>query len=143
VFIFASDERAAINSAHQIISAFDSHADYVIVKNPARFTSAIFDSSKPSVLLKKMGAQTIEIPRITGATMETLDAASRRAKKPLTFREGEPLLEIGSKWELQHWRNRLFAQLEDVANVLVPSVDLIQQKIERPKQKKVAVEVNL
>jgi hypothetical protein len=138
-FIFASDERAAMNSAHQIITAFESNADYVIVKNPARFASGIFENSKPAALLKKLNASTIEIPRITGATLETLDAASRRAKKALTFREGEPLLEIGSQFELEHWRNRLFAQFEDIAKVLLPSPDLIQQKVERPKQKTLAV----
>ena len=46
IFIFASDERASINSAHQIITTFDANADYVITKNPARFTSAIFEDSK-------------------------------------------------------------------------------------------------
>ena len=68
--------------------------------------------------------------------METLDAASRKAKKALTFREGEPVLEIGSRFELEHWRNRMFAQFEDIAQVLLPSTDLIKQKVERPKQKK-------
>ena len=29
-------------SAHQIVSSFDSHADYVIVENPARFTTGYF-----------------------------------------------------------------------------------------------------
>jgi hypothetical protein len=139
IFIFASDERASMNSAHQIVTAFDSNADYVIVKNSARFTSRIFDDSKLPGILKKLNAQTIEMPRITGVTMETLDAASRRAKKSLTFREAEPVLEIGSKFELENWRNRLFAQFEDIAALLLPSPDLIQQKVERPKQKKLAV----
>ena len=142
VFIFASDERAAMNSAHLIITAFDSSVDYVIVKNPARFTSRIFDSSKPAAHLKKLGAPIIEIPRITGATLETLDAASKRAKKALTFREGESSLEIGSKWEMESWRNRLFAQFEDIAQVLLPSADLIQKRVERPKQKKLVAAGN-
>jgi|SRR5271166_28188 len=139
LFIFTSDERAAMNSAHQIVTAFDSNADYVLVRNPARFTSRIFDESKLPALFKKLGAQTVDIPRITGTTLDVLDAASRRAKKSLTFREGEPLLEIGSKYELENWRNRLFAQFEDIAHLLLPSPDLIKQKVERPKQRKLAV----
>ncbi len=63
--------------------------------------------------------------------------ASRR-KKALTFREAEPVLEIGSRFELEHWRNRLFAQFEDIADLLLQSPDQIQKKIERPKQKKLA-----
>ena len=138
VFIFASDERAAMLSAHQIISSFESQVDYVIVENPARFTSGVFYRSKLPEMLKSFNAPTIQIPRITGTTMDTLDDSSKRMKKALTFREAEPVLEIGSRFELEHWRNRLFVQFEDIADVLLPSPDLIQKRVERPKQKKLA-----
>jgi len=138
VFIFASDERAAMMSAHQIITAFDSHADYVIVENPARFTSGVFFHSKLPELLEKFNAPTIQIPRITQTTIAILDDASKQLKKALTFREAEPVLEIGSRFELEHWRNRLFAQFEDIADLLLQSPDQIQKKIERPKQKRLA-----
>ena len=48
--------------------------------------------------------------------MDTLDDSSKRMKKALTFREAEPVLEIGSRFELEHWRNRLFVQFEDIAD---------------------------
>ena len=38
------------------ISALDRRADYVIVKNPARFTSQIFENSKLPALLNQFGA---------------------------------------------------------------------------------------
>src|SRR6201995_5914181 len=136
VFIFASDERAAMASAHQIISSFDSSADYVIVENPARFTSGVFFHSKLPELLEQFHAPTIQIPRITQTTIAILDDASKQLKKSLTFREAEPVLEIGSRFELEHWRNRLFAQFEDIADFLLPSRELIQKKVERSRQKK-------
>src|SRR3984885_1496441 len=136
VFIFASDERAAMASAHQIISSFDSSADYVIVENPARFTSGVFFHSKLPELLEQFHAPTIKIPRITQTTIAILDDASKQLKKSLTFREAEPVLEIGSRFELEHWRNRLFAQFEDIADFLLPSRELIQKKVERSRQKK-------
>jgi hypothetical protein len=139
VFIFASDERSAMLSAHQIISSFESQANYVIVENPARFTCRVFYHSKLPEILKTFNAPTIQIPRITAATMETLDGASKRMKKALTFREAEPVLEIGSRFELEHWRNRLFVQFEDIADILLQSPELIQRKVERPRQKKLAV----
>jgi hypothetical protein len=139
VFIFASDERAAMLSAHQIITAFESQADYVIVENPARFTCQVFYHSKLPEILKTFNAPTIQIPRITAATMETLDGASKQMKKALTFREAEPVLEMGSRFELEHWRNRLFVQFEDIADVLLESPELIQKKVERPRQKKLSV----
>jgi hypothetical protein len=138
VFIFASDERAAMLSAHQIITAFETHADYVIVENPARFTSQVFYHSKLPEILEKFNAPTIKIPRITATTIDILDDASKQAKKALTFREAEPVLEIGSRFELEHWRDRLFAQFEDTADVLLQSPELIQKRVERPRQKKLA-----
>src|SRR6202047_4212703 len=138
VFIFASDERAAMLSAHQIITAFESHADYVIVENPARFTSGVFFHSKLPELLERFHAPTIQIPRITQTTIAILDDASKQRRKALTFREAEPVLEIGSRFELEHWRNRLFTQFEDIAELLMQSPDRIQKKIERTKQKKPA-----
>jgi len=138
VFIFASDERAAMLSAHQIITAFDSHADYVIVENPARFGSQVFYRSKLPEILERFNAPTIRIPRVTATTIDILDDASKQMKKALTFREAEPVLEIGSRFELEHWRNRLFAQFEDIAHLLLQSADLIEKKVERPKRKKLA-----
>ena len=89
-------------------------------------------------MLEKFNARTIQIPRITAGTMEILDDASKRTKKALTFREAEPILEIGSQFELEHWRNRLFVQFEDIANLLIPSPELIQKRVDRPKQRKLA-----
>jgi hypothetical protein len=138
VFIFASDERAAMLSAHQIISGFESAADYVLVENPARFTSQVFYRSKLPEILRQFKAPTIQTPRIAGGTLAILDDASKRMKKALTFREAEPVLEIGSRFELEHWRNRLFAQFEDIAELLLPSAQLIQKKVDRPKQRRLA-----
>ena len=138
ILIFASDERAAMTSAAQIITSFEAKADYVIVKNPARFTSEIFEHSKLPTMLKEFNAPTVEVPRITGATLEALDAASRTQKKALTFREAEALLPIGSTFELQNWRNRLFAQFEDIAHVLVGSPELVKNKVRRVKQPNLA-----
>src|ERR1700730_13846590 len=91
----------------------------------ARFTSRVFYHSKLPEILEKFKAPTILIPRITAGTMEMLDDASKRTKKALTFREAEPVLEIGSQFELEHWRNRLFAQFEDIADLLLQSPDQI------------------
>ena len=73
----------------------------------------------------------IQIPRITGGTIEALDRASKQKRKSLTFREAEPLLEIGCRYELEHWRNRLFAQFEDNATAILPDPALIKNKVTR------------
>ena len=70
---------------------------------------------------------------LTG-TIEALDRASKQKRKSLTFREAEPLLEIGSRYELEHWRNRLFAQFEDNAAALLPDETSVKNKVTRPEE---------
>ena len=135
VFIFASDERAAMTSGAQIVSTLGKRADYIVVTNPARFTSQVFFASKLAEILKD--APTIEVPRITGATIEAVDTASKKERKALTFRQAENLLEIGSKYELEHWRNRLFAQFEDHSKYLLPDPTLVQKEVVRSEFKPV------
>jgi hypothetical protein len=135
VLIFASDERAALTSGAQIVTALDNQADYVIVTNPARFTSQVYFASKLAERLKD--SPTLDMPRITGATIEAIDSASKKSRRALTFRDAEPLLEIGSKYELEHWRNRMFCQFEDHAAGLLPDPELVVNKVVRTTAKPV------
>jgi hypothetical protein len=129
--IFASDERPAMASAAEIITTFGPKSDYIIVKNPARFQSEIFMHSQLPKMLAEYAARTIEIGRITRTTLDHLDAESAKAKKALTFREAEKLLPAGSVIELQSWRNRLFAQFEDICDLLLPAK--VNKRVERPQ----------
>jgi hypothetical protein len=129
--IFASDERPAMASAAEIVTTFGPRSDYIIVKNPARFQSEIFMHSQLPKMLAQYSAPTIEIGRITRTTLDHLDAESTNAKKALTFREAEKLLPAGSVIELQSWRNRLFAQFEDVCDLLLPAK--VNKHVERPQ----------
>jgi hypothetical protein len=136
--IFASDERAAMESASLIINSLGAESDYVIVQNSARFTSQVFAVSRLPVMLAAYKAPTVHFPRITGWTLEYIDRLSKERRKSLTFREAEAVITpdaITSRFEIEHWRNQAFAQFEDVAPFLVPSTDLLKKRIERPKPK--------
>ena len=132
ICIFASDERAALASGAQIVSTLGEGADYLVISNPARFTSQVFFASKLAERLQD--SPQIQIPRITGGTIEALDRASKQKRKSLTFREAEPLLEIGSRYELEHWRNRLFRQFEDTAEAILPEPTLIKHRVVRAEE---------
>jgi hypothetical protein len=132
VCIFASDERAALASGAQIVSTLGAGADYIVISNAARFTSQVFFASRLAERLQD--SPQIQIPRITGGTIEALDRASKQKRKSLTFREAEPQLEIGSRYELEHWRNRLFAQFEDNAAALLPEETLVKNKVTRAEE---------
>src|SRR5260370_16306944 len=129
--IFASDERPAMASAAEIVTTFGPRSDYIMVKNPERFQREIFMDSQLPKMLDEYAAPIIEIGRITRTTLEHLDAESTKAKKALTFREAEKLLPAGSIIELQSWRNRLFAQFEDICDLLLPPAGT--KRTERPE----------
>jgi hypothetical protein len=133
VCIFASDERAALASGAQIVTTLGEGADYLVVTNPARFSSQVFFASK---LVERLNSSAqIHIPRLTAGTIESVDRASKQKRKSLTFREAEPLLEIGCRYELEHWRNRLFSQFEDNAAALLPDPSLVKNKAARAEEK--------
>jgi hypothetical protein len=91
-------------------------------------------SSSLRVKERLLDCPQIQIPRSTGGTIEALDRASNAKRKSLTFREAEPLLEIGSRYELEHWRNRLFSQFEDNAAALLPDETLVENRVARAEE---------
>jgi hypothetical protein len=95
-------------------------------------TSRVFFASKLAERLED--SPQIQIPRITGGTIEALDRASEQKRRSLTFREAEPLLASGSRYELEHWRNRLFSQFEDNAAALLPDESLVKNKVTRVEE---------
>lgn len=129
VALFASEERLGMLSAHKIISQLGCQADYLIVTNPARFTSERFENSKLPGLIPEAGR--IHLGAITHYTMEHLDAVSKAQRKSLTFSAAAPLLNPASKHELQAWLNAVFAQCEDHASLLVPDLSAIKSKVLR------------
>jgi hypothetical protein len=129
IVLFASEERPAMLSAAKILQTCGAAADYLVVKNPARFKSNNFESSKLGEALKD--APVIEIPVITDWTIKEVDRASKEQREPLTFGKAMQFVSGTTKFELEYWRNRMLVQCEDAAAVLVPDLALIKNKVNR------------
>jgi hypothetical protein len=132
VALFASDDRVALLATQKIILTLGDEVDYLIVKNPARYKSETFDKSTIPGLIPN--ARTITIPAITGYTMQAVDTAVKAQRKALTFGEALEFVPIECRMELEAWLNKMFCQFEDAADVLVPSADLIQNRVHRTPQ---------
>lgn len=117
--IFASNERAAMVSAALIVSEIRDYADFLVVRNPAKFESDIFDDSKLGIELSQ--APEINLLSLTTATLGELDNASLKKKKALTFRESLAELPIASRMEVEHFMNSAFTQIGNCHEFLVPS----------------------
>jgi hypothetical protein len=128
VLMFAADDPTATASMAKTYRALGNRVDYVVVKNPARFRSRLFDESSLADLFRQNKVPVIELPAITATTIQQINAASAERKRHLTFAEAVkiPSLHAMCRFEIEHFLNRIYVQCEDAAEILVPDTRLIQ-----------------
>jgi hypothetical protein len=133
VLMFAADDPTATSSMAKTYRALGHRVDYIVVKNPARFRSRLFDESSLAQLFHQNKVPVIELPAITATTLQQINAASAERKKHLTFAEAVkiPSLHSMCRFEIEHFLNRVYVQCEDAAHVLVPDPSLIQNRVTR------------
>jgi hypothetical protein len=137
VLMFAADDPTATASLAKTYRALGDRADYLLVKNPARFRSEVFEQTALAELFKRNRVPVLELPTITATTIQAIQDASAEKKKHLTYSEAEKLPSIHQmcRFEIEYFLNRIFTQCEDVARVLVPDLALIKNKVSRPAEK--------
>jgi hypothetical protein len=135
VLMFAADDPTATASMAKTYRALSDRVDYLLVKNPARFRSQLFDESALAELFRKNKVPVIELPAITHTTIQEKELASAEKKKHLTFSEASRTLSIPHicRNEMEYFLNRMLVQCEDAAHLLVPDPALIKNKVLRAK----------
>ncbi len=133
VLMFAADDPTAAASMAKTYRALGNRVDYIVVKNPARFRSRLFDESALADLFRDGKVPVIELPAVTATTLQQINAASAERKRHLTFVEAVkiPSLHAMCRFEIEHFLNRVYVQCEDAARILVPDVDLIENRVVR------------
>jgi hypothetical protein len=133
VLMFAADDPTATASMAKTYRTLGDRVDYLLVKNPARFRSQIFDESPFAERFRKSNVPVLELPAVTTTTLQKIAAASAEKQKHLTFAEAAKLpgLHQMCRFEIEHFLNRIFVQCEDAAHLLVPDPDLIQNHVTR------------
>jgi hypothetical protein len=134
VLMFAADDPTATASMAKTYRALGDRADYLLVKNPARFRSQAFDESAFAELFRKNKVPVLELPAMTTITLHAIAAASAERKKHLTYSEAVkiPSIHPMCRFEIEHFLNRILTQCEDAAQVLVPDPAIIKNKVHRP-----------
>jgi hypothetical protein len=135
VLLFVADDQTAQTSLAKTIRALGERVDYLIIKNPARYKSDAFDKSGAAEWLRERGTPIIELPGITTTTLEGVQIASREAQRFLPLAEAgkSESVPLSSRFELEHFLNRVFTQLEDAGGRVVPDPSAIKTKVQRPK----------
>jgi hypothetical protein len=137
VLMFGADDPTAAASMAKTYRALGDRADYLLVKNPARFRSHVFDQSTLAEVFRKNKVPVLELPALTATTIQAIEIASAEKKKHLTYSEAVKLLSIHQmcRFEIEHFLNRIFTQCEDAVRVLVPEPATIKNKVYRPTDK--------
>jgi len=133
VLMFAADDPTATASMAKTYRALGNRVDYIVVKNPARFRSRLFDESALAELFRNSKVPVIELPAITATTLQQINAASAELRRHLTFAEAVKRqgLHQMCRFEIEHFLNRVYVQCEDAARVLLPDPALIKNKVTR------------
>jgi hypothetical protein len=121
LMVFASDDAKAIESVHQVLNTFGGQADYILVENPAVFTSDKFKTLRLYTHFLESSAPKIVVPHIPAFSSEAMFVCLTDALK-------DPALTHSSFLQISAARDCLFYQFEDCASFLVPDVSLIKNK---------------
>jgi hypothetical protein len=134
VLMFGADDPTATASMAKTYRALGDRADYLLVKNPARFRSQAFDESALAEMFRKSKVPVLELPALTPTTFQAIESASADKKRHLTYAEAAKLPSIHPmcRFEIEHFLNRIFTQCEDAARVLIPETSTIKNKVYRP-----------
>ena len=142
LLVFTADDPTARESAANTVRFFGDRADYLLLENPARFTSAGFKKTPFAGWFSERNTPTLKIPAITQGTIDAWHSIERKEGKYLSFDEARkhPGIHELSRMELDYVRNRFLVQCEDYADRILPDTSLIKTKVFRMKEvEKVAV----
>jgi hypothetical protein len=144
ILMFAADDPTATASMAKTYRVLGDRVDYLLVKNPARFRSQIFDESPLAEVFRKNEVPVLELPAVTTTTLQQIAIASAQRKKHLTFSEAAKLpgLHQMCRFEIEHFLNRVFVQCEDAAPILVPDPAFIKTRVTRLADRLAALPVD-
>jgi hypothetical protein len=136
VLIFASDDPMALKSASHAKEFCLDQADYLLIKNPARFTSVDFFKTPMAGWFAERNSPIITMPEAQPSTVAAWSALEKKLRKalPLDAACEHPALSEIKRAELQYLRDRTIAQLEEHAGVILPDASLIKKRTEAPEK---------
>jgi hypothetical protein len=134
--IFAADDQTAQISAARILAQFGDSSDYLIVRNPARARSDEFNKLGLYQALQKAGAREITLPTILAATLTQVQEVSKTRQAYVTLDDAakDPAFPMINRFDIETFQNKVLAQLEDVADILLPNTGFIKNRIVRSEK---------
>ncbi len=131
ILLFASPDPTAEASFRAVFTALRGQADFILVQNDARFSSARFAGSRAAQTLAELGAPTLTLPALSSFTLREVAQAEGKLRRRLSLAEARQHVGTDSRLDLDYFINRVWAQWEDQAALIVPDAQLIAHRLER------------
>lgn len=131
VLLFASPDPTAEASLRAVYTALKGKADFVVIRNDARFSAARFEESALARTLAEQGMPTLSLPALSSFTLREVTQAESKLRRRISLAEARGHVGTDSRLDLDYFINQVWAQWEDDAALIVPDQGLIQQRLER------------
>ena len=131
MLLFGSPDPTAEGSLREVATALRDRAKYVLIRNDARFSSEKFNVSPAAERLRARGTPTIALPVLSPLTLTEVAEREKQFKRRMTWAEARVHVGTDSHFDLDNVFQQVAVQCEDAAAVLLPDVELIQNRVER------------
>jgi hypothetical protein len=112
-------ESDSVDQVQRLADRFSKKCNYIVIRNAAHSDSfALFESSEIRAQLKdKFGGREIAMSRLQDWLVEALNAENLT----ITAATKHPAFSLLDRQRLQTWRRKLYAEIESVAELLLPA----------------------
>ena len=112
-------ESDSVDQVQRLADQFGKKCNYVVIRNAAHSDSfALFESSEVRAQLKdKLGGREIAMTRLQDWLVEALNAENLT----ITAATKHPTFSLLDRQRLQTWQRKLYAEIESVADLLLPA----------------------
>jgi len=139
VFIFPFDDLATMQNLETVVRELGDAVDYVIVRNPAKNPTRMFDGSGLQSILTEWGAPEITMPVLFKSTLLQLDELEARHGRGITWAEAignrDLKLDIFARGDLESFLADLHGEYDTIAGHLLPTDMAADVQPEQPTAK--------
>jgi hypothetical protein len=125
VFLFPFDDLATMENLERIVQELGHAVDYVIVRNPAKNQTRMYDGSGLQFALTGWGAVEITMPALFKSTLLQVDELEARHKRGITWAEAignrDLKLDLFARGDLESFLRDMYAQYDAIAGHLLPT----------------------
>jgi hypothetical protein len=137
MFVFQDNDLDARTTAAQLVDQLGQAIDWVMVDNPkiSKGGSQEFKRTGLYDTLVGLGAPTLVMPEIQEVTKGLWEALEEQRERAIPIGEAssDPELNLVARMDLSGFLDRMFAQFENHAGLLLPDPGLIKTKVIREK----------